>query len=317
MLAARIAQRNPPAAVACSLYIKPLAISAGIVEALACGAPIARAGHRHGAILALPGTADTVFMSAPGRGLLPAHIVVRAHDLERVHAALAGRRHPDAAVTLRIDVANARTFRSGLAPNPAGVQSVPARAAIAAVAQYLRASTAPLGLGAAAAAVLAPGSRWLQYAAASQDSAPAAESVLRDLIGFGAGTTPAGDDFIIGMLAHAWTRQGRDAPAIAAMRLLGAALPELTTAASASYLRAAARGEFGSHLVTWVRALSGASPSRALALARRVAGHGATSGRDTLTGFVAAAEAASVRSCRQDDRNQTDKTWASEKQPRR
>ncbi|MEK7436500.1 MAG: DUF2877 domain-containing protein [Pseudomonadota bacterium] len=307
MLAAGIARRNTPAAVARSLYIKPLAISASVVEALACGAPVAKAGHRHGAILALPGSEDTLFMSAPGRGLLPAHIVVRAHDLERVRAALAGRRampaHPHAALTLRIDVADARRFCSSLAPNPVGVQSVSARAAIAVVAHYLRASTAPLGLGAAAAAVLAPGSRWLRYAAASQDSAPAAESVLRALIGLGAGTTPAGDDFIIGMLAHAWARHGRDAPAIAAMRLLGAALPELTTAASATYLRAAARGEFGSHLVTWVRALPSALPSRALALARRVAGHGATSGRATLAGFVAAAESASVCSCREGDRN--------------
>ena len=270
------------------LYIRPLALSAGVAEALAGGAPVVQAGHRHGAILALTGSADSVFMSAPGRGLLPAHIVVRKRDLARVRDALAGAQA--GTLRLRIDAAKARIFRPALRPDSVDLQCARARAGIAALAQSLRASATPLGLGVTAAEALAPGSRWLQCAAAAQDMEAAAESVLRSLIGFGAGTTPAGDDFIVGVLAHAWATRGRDAPAIAALRRLAPALPELTTAVSASYLRAAARGEFGSHLIAWVRALPHASASRALALARRVAGHGATSGHDTLAGFVAAAE---------------------------
>jgi hypothetical protein len=119
-----------------------------------------------------------------------------------------------------------------------------------------------------------------------------AERALRTLVGCGAGTTPAGDDFALGALAYAWVSQGPEASVIAAMRSLEAELPGLTTATGATCLRAAARGEFGSHLVVWVRALPRVSPSRALALALRVAGHGATSGYDTLAGFVAAAVAA-------------------------
>ena len=140
--------------------------------------------------------------------------------------------------------------------------------------------------------MLAPGGCWLNSRVELQHAARSAESVLRTLVGFGAGATPAGDDFAIGALAYAWVTQGRKAPAIAAIRLLDTELPALTTSAGATYLRAAARGEFGSHLVAWVRALPTVSPSRALALAMRVAVHGATSGYDTLAGFVAAAEAA-------------------------
>ncbi|MBE0612493.1 MAG: DUF2877 domain-containing protein [Burkholderiales bacterium] len=270
-----------------SLCIRPLALSASVAEGLASGAPVVQTGHRHGAILALPGTEDSVFMSAPGLGLLPAHIVVRKRDLECVRDALAGAQA--GALRLRIDAADARIFRPVLRPDSLDPQCARARAGIAAVAQSLRVSAAPLGLGVTAVEALAPGSRWLQYAAAVQDTGAAAESVLRSLIGFGAGTTPAGDDFIVGMLAHAWATRGRGAPAIAALRMLGPALPELTTAVSATYLRAAARGEFGSHLIAWVRALPRAPASRAIALAKRVAEHGATSGYDTLAGFVAAA----------------------------
>jgi hypothetical protein len=167
-----------------------------------------------------------------------------------------------------------------------------ARNNIAAAGQWLRAHPAPLGLGAPAAELLVPGGRWLERLAALQGDTPPTESVLRALVGRGAGTTPAGDDVLVGALAYAWTTQGENAPLVAAMRLLRAELPALTTAVGGTYLRAAMRGEFGSHLVAWVRALPRLTPQRSLALAYRLADHGASSGYDTLTGFIAAAEAA-------------------------
>jgi hypothetical protein len=276
------------------LCIRPLAISAAVGAALARGHPVVKAGHRHGASIAISGTDDAVFMSAPGMGLLPAHIVVRARDLERVHYALERKRvaavDPDETLALHIDAVGVRRFGPRLAANAADLLCVGALAGIAAVAQWLRASPVALGLGATAAELLAPVGRWRHALAGLQPDPGSAESALRSLIGLGAGTTPAGDDFAIGALAHAWVTQGERAPLIAAMRALGAELPALTSAVGATYLRAAARGEFGSHLVAWVRALPRVAPSRSLALARRVAGHGATSGRDTLAGFVAAAE---------------------------
>lgn len=183
-------------------------------------------------------------------------------------------------------------FRPRLAPNPADMHSDRARANVAAAGQWLRSRPMALGLGATAADLLAPAGRWRNLLAALQRGTSPAEPALRALIGRGAGSTPAGDDLAIGALAYGWATQGREAPLVAAVRALDAELSALTTALGATYLRAAARGEFGSHLVAWVRTLWRASPLRAQALAMRVAQHGATSGFDTLTGFVAAAEAA-------------------------
>lgn len=285
--------RKLPAIDARPLRIRPLAVSAAARAALLGGDAVVRAQHRLGASLALPGADDTVFMSRPGIGLFPAHIVIRARDLERVLNALEteGCEATDSggAWSLRLDIRDVRIFHLRLAPKPAEMRSNRARNNIAAAGQWLRAHPAPLGLGAPAAELLVPGGRWLERLAALQGDTPPTESVLRALVGCGAGTTPAGDDVLVGALAYAWATQGENAPLVAAMRLLRAELPALTTAVGGTYLRAAMRGEFGSHLVAWVRALPRVTPQRSLALARRVAAHGASSGYDTLAGFVAAA----------------------------
>lgn len=287
-----------PASAPRSVFVRPLAVSASVREALAAGAPVVQAVHRLGASLRLPGTDDAVFMSAPGIGLLPAHIIVRTRDLQRVFHALqtTGAANCGEAWSLHIELQGVREFRPRLAPNPAQMRSACALCNVAAAAHWLRACTMPLGLGATAAELLAPSSRWRNSLDALQTGShpteASASAGLRALIGHGSGSTPAGDDFATGALAYAWATQGSQAPIVSAMRVLAPELPELTTTIGASYLRAAARGEFGSHLIAWVRALPRASAARALALAERVAGHGATSGYDTLLGFVAAAEVA-------------------------
>jgi hypothetical protein len=290
---------NPPAIApqsASALSIRPLAISASVCDALKNGEAIVVAGHRLGASIALPGSDAAVFMSGPGIGLLPAHIVVRARDLDRVLKAVDASRFGAARsghdLSLHIDSADVRIFRPRLAPNPAPMRSNCARANVGAAAQWLRAHPAPLGLGATAAQLLAPDGHWLKCIAGLQGDMRTAARALHALVGRGTGTTPAGDDLVVGALAYAWATLGQDAPVVAAMGLLDAELPALTTAVGTSYLRAAARGEFGSHLIAWVRALPRVTPQRALALAGRVARHGATSGYDTLLGFVAAVEAA-------------------------
>ena len=279
-----------------ALRVRPLAVSAAVCDALAHGAAIVRAEHRYGASLALPGTDDAVFMSTPGRGLLPAHIVVCARDLDRILEATqsdgAATANPGEELSLHFDIQGVRVFLPRLAPHPAEMRAGRTRANVTAAAHWLRAYPAPLGLGATAAQLLAPSGRWRNYLLAIQHDQRQAESAFRALVGRGAGSTPAGDDFLIGMLAHAWVTQGREAAAVATLRSLAAELPSLTTTVGASYLRAAARGEFGSHLIAWVRGLPRVSPQRGLELARRAAAHGATSGYDTLVGFVAAAEAA-------------------------
>jgi hypothetical protein len=285
-----------------TLRIRPLAISASAREALARGDPVVTAGFRHGASLALPGCADAIFMSAPGAGLLPAHIVVRARDLERVLDAMdrrgAAGTIPLGALQMQIDASRVRVFRPRLALHAAQLRSVRAIANVAVLTRWLHAHTIPLGFGVTAFALLTPGGRMREFLLDAQRDMPSATAALRALIGRGAGTTPAGDDFATGVLAHAWAAQGGEALPVVAMRTLESELPRLTTATGATYLRAAARGEFGSHLIAWVHALPRVSPERALALALRVAGHGASSGYDTLAGFLAAAEAAGAAHAR-------------------
>lgn len=236
--------------------------------------------------MAIDGFDEDIFLSAPGRGLLPLHIVVRERDLYGILDA------PQCAglTPLRFDLRGVRIFSSRLVPDPAGMRSDRALRNIAALAQWLRADPAPLGFGMPAGEWLAQGGPAAHWVAALREVSPAGEQALLALIGRGAGSTPAGDDFLIGMLAQAWTSIGEDAPLLALLRALSDSLPRLTTTASVSYLRAALRGEFGSHLSVLMRSLAHVTRSRALALAARVAGHGVSSGLDTLAGFVAAAE---------------------------
>ncbi len=273
------------------ISIRPLAISALARAALAHGTARILAAHNRGISLAATGCDDVLFMSAPGSGLLPLHLVVRARDLGRAIGVLDSGGGPAPAPQLCIDAAGVRLFHTRLPQDAAGMASRRARDNIAAAARWLRAHPLPLGLGATAAELLARGGRWRGALAQAGHRADAADPGLRALIGRGAGTTPAGDDLVLGALAYAWSTQGEQAAIVAAMRALEGELAALTTAAGASYLRAATRGEFGSHLIAWVRTLPHAGAGRSLALAQRIAAQGATSGYDTLSGFVAAAEA--------------------------
>lgn len=108
--------------------------------------------------------------------------------------------------------------------------------------------------------------------------------LLRTLVGAGPGTTPSGDDVIVGVLAGLRTRGERHA-ALALGRLV---LPLLatTTAASGHYLLAAVEGRFGEHVHELVSSLAEARPPAAtIAQASR---WGATSGIDLLFGLAAA-----------------------------
>jgi hypothetical protein len=270
------------------LCVRPLAISAGARDLLARGTPQLRTAHRQGASLSVAGSDEDVFLSPPGRGLLPLHVVVRQRDLFRIFDA--AQAEEDRSVPLRIDLAAVRTFHSRLAPDPAAMRSDRALSNLAALALWLRANSAPLGLGLPAGKLLAQGGTVHHWVAALRENSLAGEQALLALIGRGAGSTPAGDDFLIGMLAQAWASVGENAPLVVLLRALSDRLPLLTTSASVSYLRAATRGEFGSHVTVLVRSLERVPRARTLALAGRVAGHGVSSGLDTLAGFIAAAE---------------------------
>jgi len=106
------------------------------------------------------------------------------------------------------------------------------------------------------------------------------------LAGLGGGLTPAGDDFVLGVLLAAWAglygaRAERQAGAIAE-----AAAPRTTTL-SAAYLRAAARGECSAYWHALFAALlkPDAAELRQALSALLAVGH--TSGADALAGFLA------------------------------
>ncbi len=275
------------------LCVRPLAISAAARDALVRGAPLLRAAFAHGASLAVAGVDEDIFLGTPGDGLLPLHIVVRQRDLSRVldsaQADAQSARQPP--LLLRFDTSKVRIFRSRLLPDRAGMRSGRALDNLGTLARWLRANPATLGLGAPAGELLDPGGTVGQWVRSLREANRAGEQALLALLGRGAGSTPAGDDFLIGMTAWAWASVGENAPLVALLRAIDDRLPLLTTSASVSYLRAATRGEFGSHLTVLVRKLARVPRARALALAARVAGHGASSGLDTLAGLIAAAEA--------------------------
>lgn len=265
--------------------LRPLAVSALARQLLAGGVAQVQAVHASGISLVVPGHADVCYLGGTGRGLLPLHVVLRASELDCLLDDLAGAPLGQA---VPLDLSGVRVFSLRLETGGAGLPN----AAIVPVAAWLR-SQASCGLGVAVAQALEPDAlvrRTLALAAAGPVDG---EQALRALIGRGAGSTPAGDDVLVGALAHALVSGGANAPLAGAMRRLAPQFDRLTTAAGATYLRAALDGAFGSDLLSFVRAVAGnQSPTQVLRRAMRVAAHGATSGIDSLVGFVAAHEQA-------------------------
>lgn len=107
------------------------------------------------------------------------------------------------------------------------------------------------------------------------------------LAGLGGGLTPAGDDFLAGVMLWAWL--SHPTPASFCRALAEVAIPRTTTL-SAAFLRAAARGECSASWHALLAALSTGPSERAEAEIRgavhEILAHGATSGADGLAGFL-------------------------------
>ena len=103
------------------------------------------------------------------------------------------------------------------------------------------------------------------------------------LAGLGRGLTPAGDDFLTGLMLWAWLSHSD--PDSFCRSLLDVAAPRTTTL-SAAFLRAATLGECS---VSWHNLLAALSEGRDVEITtavQKVLAHGATSGADTLAGFL-------------------------------
>jgi hypothetical protein len=105
----------------------------------------------------------------------------------------------------------------------------------------------------------------------------------RLLAGLGGGLTPSGDDFLAGLMLWAWVAHRRPRWFCRAVVETAAGL---TTALSRALLRAAARGECSAAWHALLAALVEGDDAALTAAATRVLSHGATSGADTLAGFL-------------------------------
>ena len=112
-------------------------------------------------------------------------------------------------------------------------------------------------------------------------------TTLGALVGLGPGLTPAGDDFLTGMLlAETVLRRGRLGEAERVS--IAEALPG-TSAPGRTLLTLALSGSFPAYLLTFVRALSLARAAEQVGAAVEAAcRHGETSGSDALAGFLQA-----------------------------
>ncbi len=113
--------------------------------------------------------------------------------------------------------------------------------------------------------------------------------VASSLAGLGPGLTPAGDDFLAGiLLALALVQEHRPDAELSQIAglLLETAAPR-THEISAAYLRAAHAGEVGEQWHALLAAISAGDTERVRDSVRAVVGIGETSGADMLAGFIA------------------------------
>jgi hypothetical protein len=114
--------------------------------------------------------------------------------------------------------------------------------------------------------------------------------VLAEIVGRGPGSTPSGDDVLVGILAVLNSPHSSAAGAGAAESLGRAILPLLwtTTDISGQLLRQAVKGLFSRDVHELVLALLGnPAPQQLRKAIRRVIETGATSGADTCMGLLA------------------------------
>jgi hypothetical protein len=121
------------------------------------------------------------------------------------------------------------------------------------------------------------------------DASVALEGNVSELIGYGSGLTPAGDDYLFGYLAALWPWQHRE-PVAAHLKLLRPAINNQlhrTTSISRHYLSLALQGHYSQsidHLTTML--ISGRPPADVALSAIGVMQSGSSSGAECLAGFL-------------------------------
>ncbi|HOV47631.1 MAG TPA: DUF2877 domain-containing protein [Anaerolineae bacterium] len=119
------------------------------------------------------------------------------------------------------------------------------------------------------------------YARGADEALVAAAAALA---GWGPGLTPAGDDFLAGLLLALWAQRGEAARPLCTA-IAAVAIPR-TTRLSGAFLQAAAEGLADQRWHVLLQALTGASDAAIEAAAQAVLAFGATSGPAMLAGFL-------------------------------
>jgi len=197
-----------------------------------------------------------------------------------------------------IDLRAARPWRSHLNGLPFNLARAPVRLAwdTAWSALHVHGTFAPLlRRGGAAVTRMCEATRDLDSACARQ--------AMSELIGLGEGSTPAGDDYLVGHFAGLWCCAGADGARQRFIADLGQSLREMaprTNRVSRVYLEAAADGEVSERLVTLACRIAAGADQESVAIAAAAAlavGHssGACGVLGLLLGSAACETFGSVR----------------------
>lgn len=108
------------------------------------------------------------------------------------------------------------------------------------------------------------------------------------LAGLGPGLTPAGDDFLVGLLAalHATAQVGQGQDQQRLCQLIATTAATQTTRLSAAWLQHAGAGHFSQRWHDLILALNGGISAQVRQAVTQIKATGATSGGDGLFGFV-------------------------------
>lgn len=126
--------------------------------------------------------------------------------------------------------------------------------------------------------------RTMQKALPARDI-PRMQEAAFTLAGLGPGLTPAGDDYLVGVMYGLWSTLAPAEAARLSEALAKSAVPH-TNNISIAWLRAAAKGEANADWQQLVQVISDAGVPNTNLILTRIMATGHTSGADTLAGFV-------------------------------
>lgn len=249
--------------------------------------------YRHGLDILIGGIEHPVFVSTATKGLFPSHMVVSSSVLELLlekplettlnftYGRLQTRQPASTLVLINRPFDLHLNLRLPQALDPVWVNGR--------VAQYRRLLSFIASSGGLEPLECLFSSSWGHRGAFDVDSQVA--TAMQSLLGCGAGSTPAGDDMLVGAASVCTAfssvsgKVGERARTwLDALTQNQSLFEKRTTLMSCGYLNAALDGVFGSHLIGLHKAFFGVSRVSLLQAMVRVKKHGSTSGVDALAG---------------------------------